>query len=111
MDEDLIVRLRHCAGNLINGTIEDGEVSSTMLCDAADQIERSRSIDRITAERDAARKALEAFMSAMKTHGQWDDGCFYYSRRSASELEHPMRLASTALVSSDDGNPAAKADR
>src|SRR5215471_9487799 len=39
---DIVERLRHTAGHLINGTIEDGGVEVAMLCDAADEIERLR---------------------------------------------------------------------
>lgn len=38
----IVDELRQTAGNLINGTIEDGGISSFMLVDAADEIERLR---------------------------------------------------------------------
>lgn len=33
-------RLRHIAGELINGTVEDGAVECGLLCAAADEIDR-----------------------------------------------------------------------
>jgi len=39
---DIIERLRHTAGHLINGQVEDGAVETGMLCEAADEIERLR---------------------------------------------------------------------
>ncbi len=46
------------------------------------------------------REALVLFLDAMDTHGNWDDGCFYYAGRSASELQRPIELARTALSQS-----------
>lgn len=37
---DISDRLRHTAGHLINGNVEDGSVEVAMLCEAADEIER-----------------------------------------------------------------------
>lgn len=42
-------------------------------------------------------KALEVFRSRIEANGEWDDGCFYYRRTSASELEEPLRLAREVL--------------
>jgi hypothetical protein len=43
------------------------------------------------------REALVLFLNAMDTYGNWDDGCFYYAERSASELQRPIELARAAL--------------
>jgi chromosome segregation ATPase len=37
---DIVERLRHSAGDLINGTVEDGGIEVAMLGEAADTIER-----------------------------------------------------------------------
>lgn len=39
---DIVERLRHTAGHLINGAVEDGTVETEMLCSAADEIDRLR---------------------------------------------------------------------
>jgi hypothetical protein len=48
----------------------------------------------------AAERALEAWRDAMNTHGEWDDGCFYYAKKSASELEPRIERndAATTLI-------------
>lgn len=44
MSDELICELRHCAGHLVAGIIEDGgEIRTEMLCEAADLIESLRS--------------------------------------------------------------------
>lgn len=50
------------------------------------------------AERDALREALGMFLAAMNLYGDWDDGCFYYGGKSASELQEPIRIARAALA-------------
>jgi len=39
---DIVDQLRQIAGDLINGTVEDGSVEVAMLCQAADEIEGLR---------------------------------------------------------------------
>lgn len=39
---DIVDRLRHTAGHLINGSVEDGSVEVALLCDAAEAIESLR---------------------------------------------------------------------
>ncbi len=46
----------------------------------------------------AAEQALTAWREAMNTHGEWDDGCFYYSHTSASELEPRIERNESALA-------------
>jgi hypothetical protein len=41
---DIVENLRHTAGDLINGHMGDGEVSSGLLVLAADEIERLRTV-------------------------------------------------------------------
>lgn len=61
-EADIVERLRHTAGHLINGAIEDGAVCTGMLCDAAsdiedmraDIVEYKRENEQLRAERDAA---------------------------------------------------------
>lgn len=47
---------------------------------------------------EVAKKALEAWREVMNTHGEWDDGCFYYSKRSTSELEPRIERNYAALA-------------
>lgn len=42
-------------------------------------------------------EALEGFISAMENYGDWDEGCFYYSKTAAPELEQPIQAARKAL--------------
>ena len=46
----------------------------------------------------AAERALEAWREAMNAHGEWDDGCFYYAKKSASELEPRIERNDSALA-------------
>ena len=50
------------------------------------------------------REALQMFKKRLLTHGEWDEDCFYYAGKSASELEEPLNLAEQALkgVKDDD---------
>jgi ParB-like chromosome segregation protein Spo0J len=36
---------------------------------------------------------LRLFLERMEKYGNWDEGCFYYNERSASELQEPILLA------------------
>ena len=46
----------------------------------------------------AAERALESWREVMNSHGEWDDGCFYYARTSASELQSRIECNDTALA-------------
>jgi hypothetical protein len=52
---------------------------------------------------EAAPRALKLFMERMSRFGDWDDGCFYYNRTSASELEEPIKAARAALAKAEGG--------
>ncbi|MBN2591615.1 MAG: hypothetical protein JXA96_17245 [Sedimentisphaerales bacterium] len=41
--------------------------------------------------------ALEMIQNRLLANGEWDDGCFYYHKSSASELEEPLNLIEQAL--------------
>ena len=49
--------------------------------------------------------ALRLFMARMNERGDWDDGCFYYEGRSASELQEPIRAARAAIALATGGKP------
>lgn len=44
------------------------------------------------------RTALQLLVDRIEKNGEWDDGCFYYNKHSASELQEPLRLAKLALI-------------
>jgi len=50
------------------------------------------------------RNALQMFVAHMVEYGIWDDGCFYYNGRSASELQEPITAAKAALKTAE-GKP------
>lgn len=54
-------------------------------------------IDTSEASRKEPLKALEMIKTCLLTHGEWDDGCFYYAGHSASELEEPLNLIKAAI--------------
>jgi hypothetical protein len=41
---------------------------------------------------------LKMFVERITANGEWDDGCFYYRRTSASELQEPILLARDLLA-------------
>jgi len=41
--------------------------------------------------------ALASLHAALEKHANWDDGCFYYNGKSASELQEPLAKARAAL--------------
>jgi hypothetical protein len=47
---------------------------------------------------EAAERALKSWRDAMNTHGEWDDGCFYYAKTSASELQSRIEGNAAALA-------------
>lgn len=51
----------------------------------------------LIAERDRLREIVAMFFDRVSRHGDWDDGCFYYNRTSAPELQEPLRRARAAL--------------
>jgi hypothetical protein len=46
-------------------------------------------------------EALKKFQDAMLRFGNWDDGCFYYNNRSASELQRPIEAAWVAIAKAE----------
>lgn len=42
-------------------------------------------------------KIVKDFMDRMNRFGEWDDGCFYYNKTSASELQFPIQEAQDLL--------------
>lgn len=60
---------------------------------------------------------LKMFVERITANGEWDDGCFYYRRTSASELQEPLRLARDLLAQSrpeqveDEADPHLAAKR
>lgn len=44
-----------------------------------------------------AENALRTIVNILEIHGNWDDGCFYYNKVSASELQTPIHCAKEAL--------------
>lgn len=38
------------------------------------------------------------FVERIEANGNWDDGCFYYGGRSASELQAPLEKAKAAIA-------------
>jgi hypothetical protein len=43
-------------------------------------------------------RALVSLHGTIYRHGEWDDGCFYYSGKSASELEGPISETDAAIA-------------
>jgi hypothetical protein len=41
--------------------------------------------------------AARELLNILETHGDWDDGCYYYNHLSATELEQPMQALADAL--------------
>ena len=65
--------------------------------------------DKAFAARDAAearlREAVEVialFRERIEARGEWDDGCFYHNRTSASELQEPLTRARAFLSTLED---------
>lgn len=49
----------------------------------------------------AAPELLEAaslIRAALQKHGEWDDGCFYFGGKSASELQYPIAALTAAIA-------------
>lgn len=45
--------------------------------------------------------ALKLLVERIEANGEWDDGCFYYNGRSASELQGPLDRAHTAIAKAE----------
>jgi len=43
------------------------------------------------------REAAQQLLAKLEAYGDWEDGCFYYKKISASELEQPIRDLIQAL--------------
>lgn len=43
------------------------------------------------------REAARTLLARLEAYGEWDEGCFYYKKMSASELEDPMLELAAAL--------------
>lgn len=54
----------------------------------------------VTDARAAVAELIEAanlMHAALQKHGEWDDGCFYYGGKAASELQSPISSLVAAL--------------
>lgn len=49
-----------------------------------------------------AEKFAKEFLETMNRFGDWDDGCFYYNKRSAPELQPLQRQAESFVQKMDD---------
>lgn len=49
------------------------------------------------------KEALQLFLATMDKYGNWDEGCFYYSKTAAPELERPIQLARKAMAAISKG--------
>ena len=47
--------------------------------------------------REQGKKLASTFLDRMNTYGRWEDGCFYYNRTCASELQEVIAMAKQAL--------------
>jgi hypothetical protein len=56
-------------------------------------VAKAAEIDRFFPGHDAALSTLKLFVERIESNGEWDDGCFYYGGRSASELQEPLLQA------------------
>lgn len=73
-------------------------VAGESVMHGAQQYTRS---DLATARIAELEAALSGLAGVIERHGDWDDGCFYYSRTSAPELQGPLLAARAALKGSD----------
>lgn len=75
-------------------------VAMAKICTEVEAVHLPRDVSVPTAAEviEVAKKALEAWREVMNTHGEWDDGCFYYSKRSTSELEPRIERNYAALA-------------
>ncbi len=66
--------------------------------EAGTDMARLLSANVILRQREARlREALQGFTACMRRYGAWEDGCFYYNGRSATEFQRPMEQASELL--------------
>jgi hypothetical protein len=71
----LIDELRHTAGSLINGDVEDGSVPVALLAGAADEIERLRRIEfRLARRIHEQRRNLRMNWAVMASHAAYRRG-------------------------------------
>jgi hypothetical protein len=93
------------------GTAEPGEIRiwEEKLTGMADMLRTrfARNALQRAASREGGAMAVHAStpwteglysVAAVQEHGDWDDGCFYHSGKSASELQLPIALSGAALV-------------
>lgn len=74
-----------------------GGIADCELCggpiDEAEQRANARLISAAPDYDAAARDIL----AALSQYGEWDDGCFYYNKHAASELQRPMQALMDAV--------------
>jgi hypothetical protein len=45
--------------------------------------------------------ACKFILSQLQSNGEWDDGCFYYNKKSASELQDPIERLQRAIAQAE----------
>ena len=55
------------------------------------------SVERIKVKYSTLMTAARHMLDKINSQGFWDDGCFYYQRRSAPELQNPIEALTKAL--------------
>ena len=65
--------------------------------------EQSQANARLIAASPDLLAACEMIKKRLLTHGEWNEGCFYYANRSASELDEPLELLAAAIAKAKGG--------
>jgi hypothetical protein len=56
---------------------------------------------RLIASAPELHKSTNELMAVLHRFGEWDDGCFYYAGKAATELQRPMRSVCDAIAKAE----------
>jgi hypothetical protein len=65
--------------------------------DIAQRMKAEQQAKEIARLREHGKQFAASFLERMNKYGQWEDGCFYYNRTCASELQEVIAMANQAL--------------
>lgn len=83
------------------GLKEEGKPSLSQALVSAKEEALEVEVARLREREEGFVEGLRLFVDTILKHGEYDDGCFYYHGKSASELEFPLSGARAILAACD----------
>lgn len=99
----LFVQLSKTCDRLASAEKENKELKEADVTHFSAYSGLRQRFEKLTEENQRLKKILVMIETRLLLHGKWDENCFYYNNKSASELEEPLNLIKQALKENTNG--------